>query len=135
MASRVLIVDDLPSMRARLQQILEEANLEIAGQAGNGEHALLLYMDQKPDVVLLDIIMPGMDGITTLDALLRLDSGARVVMCSAIGEQRMIVRAIRHGARDFVVKPFSPERVVSAVRKALRSNAVSDAATDIGRGS
>jgi two-component system chemotaxis response regulator CheY len=88
-----------------------------------------MYMDRRPDVVLLDIIMPGMDGISTLDALLRLDAGARIIMCSAVGEQRMIVRAIRHGAKDFVVKPFSEERVVSAVSKVLGANGAAPNAT------
>ena len=129
MAPRVLIVDDLPSMRERLERILSDAEFEIAGTAGNGEQALVTYMDRRPDVVLLDIIMPGMDGISTLDALLRLDAGARIIMCSAVGEQRMIVRAIRHGAKDFVVKPFSEERVVSAVSKVVGSNGVASNAT------
>jgi two-component system chemotaxis response regulator CheY len=129
MAPRVLIVDDLPSMRERLERILSDAEFEIAGTAGNGEQALVMYMDRRPDVVLLDIIMPGMDGISTLDALLRLDAGARIIMCSAVGEQRMIVRAIRHGAKDFVVKPFSEERVVSAVSKVVGSNGAAPNAT------
>jgi two-component system chemotaxis response regulator CheY len=129
MAPRILIVDDLPSMRERLERILSDADFEIAGTAGNGEQALVMYMDRRPDVVLLDIIMPGMDGISTLDALLRLDAGARIIMCSAVGEQRMIVRAIRHGAKDFVVKPFSEERVVSAVSKVLGANGAAPNAT------
>jgi two-component system chemotaxis response regulator CheY len=123
MAARVLIVDDLPSMRNRLQGIVEAAGLEVAGLADNGENGLLLYMDKRPDAVLLDIVMPGMDGIATLDAMMRLDPAAKVVMCSALGEQKMIIRAIRHGARDFVVKPFTAERVISAVKKAIDAHA------------
>lgn len=123
MAARVLIVDDLPSMRQRLRDIVERAGLEVAGLAENGERALLLYMESRPEAVLLDIVMPGIDGIATLDAIVRLDAAAQVVMCSALGEQKMIVRAIRHGARDFVVKPFTPERVVSALRKAVDAHA------------
>jgi two-component system chemotaxis response regulator CheY len=119
MTPRVLLVDDLPFMRSLLADILRDAGMEVAAQAENGREALRSYMAARPDLVLLDIAMPEMDGITTLRKLRAIDTGARVIMCSALGEQAMIVRAIQLGARDFVVKPFRPERVVSAVTKVL----------------
>ncbi|MFP4112781.1 MAG: response regulator [Spirochaetota bacterium] len=119
MTPRVLLVDDLPFMRSLLTDILRDAGMRVAAQAENGREALRTYLAAEPDVVLLDIAMPEMDGITTLRKLRELDGGARVIMCSALGEQAMIVRAIQLGARDFVVKPFRPERVVSAITKVL----------------
>lgn len=118
---RVLIVDDLPFMRKVIREVLSEAGFEVAAEAENGREGLILYAEKKPDVVLLDIAMPVMDGITALRRLLRYDPSARVIMCSALGEQELIVRAIQLGARDFIVKPFQPERVVSAVRKSLKN--------------
>ena len=115
---RVLIIDDLAFMRAAIRTVLEEAGMEIAGEAENGKEGIILYMQTKPDIVLLDIVMPVMDGITTLQRLIRDDPSARIVMCSALGEQELIVRAIQLGARDFVVKPFQPKRIVSAIQKA-----------------
>ncbi|MCL1818286.1 MAG: response regulator [Spirochaetaceae bacterium] len=115
---RVLIIDDLAFMRAAIRTVLEEAGMEIAGEAENGKEGIILYMQTKPDIVLLDIVMPVMDGITTLQRLIRDDPSARIVMCSALGEQELIVRAIQLGARDFVVKPFQPNRIVSAIQKA-----------------
>ena len=119
MTPRVLLVDDLPFMRSLLSDILRDAGMQIAAQAENGREALTRYIATEPDLVLLDIAMPEMDGITTLRKLRLLDPDARVVMCSALGEQALIVRAIQLGARDFVVKPFRPERVVNAVVRVL----------------
>jgi two-component system chemotaxis response regulator CheY len=98
--------------------------MAVVAEADNGRLALKKYLLSQPDVVLLDIAMPVMDGISTLRRLRQLDPKARVIMCSALGEQAMIVRAIQLGARDFVVKPFRPERVVSAVRRVLESDGV-----------
>lgn len=122
MTPRVLIVDDLPFMRSLLSDILRDAGMQVAAQAENGRDALSAYVGSLPDVVLLDIAMPEMDGITALRKLRRIDREARVIMCSALGEQQMIVRAIQLGARDFVVKPFRPERVVSAITRVLESD-------------
>jgi len=119
MTPRVLLVDDLPFMRSLLSDILTDAGMQVAAQAENGRDALTAYLASSPDIVLLDIVMPEMDGITALRRLRRLDPDARVVMCSSLGEQEMIVRAIQLGARDFVVKPFHPERVVSAITRVL----------------
>lgn len=128
MTPRVLIVDDLPFMRSLLSDILRDAGMEVAAQAENGRDALSAYVGSTPDVVLLDIAMPEMDGITALGKLRRLDGDARVVMCSALGEQQMIVRAIQLGARDFVVKPFQPQRVVSAITRVLEADGLTPGA-------
>jgi two-component system chemotaxis response regulator CheY len=118
--ARVLIVDDLPFMRSVLRDALAGSGFAVAGEAANGLEGLRAYLRLRPDLVLLDIVMPVMDGITALEKLVQRDPGALVVMCSALGEQDLIIRAIRLGAKDFVVKPFKPERVVSALRMALR---------------
>ena len=119
--ARILIVDDLPFMRKIIRDVLLGADFLIAGEAENGREGLVLYAEKKPDLTLLDIAMPVMDGITALKRILRYDPKARIVMCSALGEQELIIRAIQLGARDFVVKPFQSERIVSAVRKSLQN--------------
>ena len=116
---RVLIVDDLPFMRTAIRDVLEEAGMEVAGEAENGKAGIFQYMQLRPDVVLLDIVMPVMDGIEALQRLIRQDPSARIIMCSALGEQELIVRAIQLGALDFIVKPFQPQRIVSAIGKAV----------------
>jgi two-component system chemotaxis response regulator CheY len=121
MAKRVLIVDDVPLMRRQIRSALSAHGFEIMGESADGYDGILQYVENKPDVVVLDIVMPGMDGIETLERLLRIDPRARVVMCSALGEKEMIRRAILLGARDFIVKPFAKERIVSAVGKAVDS--------------
>ncbi len=117
---RVLVVDDLEFMRDVIRDILEEAGLVVAGEAENGESGVDEYDRLKPDVVLMDVTMPVMDGLRALRHIRRRDPDAVVVMCSALGQREYIIRAIQLGARDFIVKPFRPERVVSAVRKAAR---------------
>jgi two-component system chemotaxis response regulator CheY len=120
---RVLIIDDLPFMRAAIKDVLEGADMEVAGEAENGKDGIFRYMQTQPDIVLLDIVMPVMDGITALRKLIRQDPAARIIMCSALGEQELIVRAIQHGARDFIVKPFQPQRIVSAIQKVFKNSA------------
>lgn len=117
MAIRVLVVDDLPMMRAAIRKALSEDGFRIVAEAENGRDGVLAYAETRPDVVLLDIAMPVMDGITALEKLLVVDPDAKVVMCSALGEQEMVIQALRRGAREFVVKPFANERLVSAVSK------------------
>ena len=119
MAINVLIVDDLAFIKIVLRDILEKSGFRVVGEASNGEEAIALYQDKRPDVVLMDITMPGMDGLTALKKIRELDGQARVIICSALGQQRLIVQAIQLGARDFIVKPFQPQRVVSALKKAL----------------
>ncbi len=117
MPPRVLVVDDLPMMRQALRAVIEEAGFVVAGEAIDGNQGVVCYMEMKPDVVLLDIVMPKLDGIAALQQLIRIDPGARVIMCSALGEQSLIFRAIQLGARDFIVKPFRPQRVVESIRR------------------
>jgi two-component system, chemotaxis family, chemotaxis protein CheY len=119
MAVNVLIVDDLAFIKIVLRDILEKSGFRVVGEASNGEEAITLYQDKRPDVVLMDITMPGMDGLTALKKIREIDGQARVIICSALGQQRLIVQAIQLGAMDFIVKPFQPQRVVSALKKAL----------------
>jgi two-component system, chemotaxis family, chemotaxis protein CheY len=117
-AIRVLVVDDLEFMRQAITDILESSGITVAGQAPNGAEGIEAYLHIHPDVVLMDITMPVMNGLQALKGIRRRDPQARVVMCSALGQQRYIIRAIQLGARDFIVKPFRQERIVNAVRKA-----------------
>jgi two-component system chemotaxis response regulator CheY len=106
-------------MRRLLREILEGSGYRICAEAVDGRAGVLSYLSERPDVVLLDIAMPVMDGITSLERIRALDEHANIIMCSALGEDEMILRAIQLGAGDFVVKPFRPERVLSAVEKSL----------------
>lgn len=119
MGINVLIVDDLTFIKLVLRDLIEKAGFRVVGEASNGEEALQLFQDKRPDVVLLDITMPKMDGITALIKILEIDPNANVIMCSALGQQRLIVQAIQLGAKDFIVKPFRPERVISSIKKTL----------------
>jgi two-component system, chemotaxis family, chemotaxis protein CheY len=119
MAVNVLIVDDLAFIKIVLRDILEKAGFRVIGEASSGEQAISMYQDTRPDVVLMDITMPGMDGLTALKKILEIDAAARVIICSALGQQQLIVQAIQLGAKDFIVKPFQPQRVVSSLKKAL----------------
>lgn len=119
MATRVLIVDDAVFMRTVLKKMLEEEGMEVVGEAGNGEEAVAKAKELKPDVVTLDITMPVMDGLEALPKILEVCSGAKIIMCSAMGQQAMVVDAIKAGAKDFVVKPFQKPRVIEAIENAL----------------
>lgn len=118
----VLIVDDLLFMRTAIREILIAEGIPVAGEAENGRKALQFYYHNPVELILLDITMPIMDGIETLERLKKLDKNVRVVMCSAMGQDKYIIRAIQLGARDFIVKPFKPERIISAVKKAIDIN-------------
>ncbi len=119
MAVNILIVDDLDFIKIVLRDILEKSGFRVIGEASNGEDAIRLYQEKRPDAVLMDITMPGMDGLTALKRIRDIDPAARIIICSALGQQRLIVQAIQQGAKDFIVKPFQPQRVVSALKKAL----------------
>ena len=119
MAKSVLICDDAAFMRMMIKDILTKNGYEVAGEAENGAKAVEKYNETKPDLVLMDITMPEMDGIQALKAIKGVDSGAKVIMCSAMGQQAMVIEAIQAGARDFIVKPFQADRVLEAVRKAV----------------
>lgn len=119
MGKRVLIVDDAAFMRMMIKDILHKNGYEVVGEAENGRRAVELYQELRPDVVTMDITMPEMDGIAAVKEIKALDPGARIVMCSAMGQQMMVMEAIQSGARDFVVKPFQQDRVLQALEKAL----------------
>jgi two-component system, chemotaxis family, chemotaxis protein CheY len=115
----VLICDDAIFMRTMLGDILSQAGFEIVGEAETGAQAVQRYEELKPDLVTMDIVMPDMGGIDAVRAITQRDPGARVLMCSAMGQQALVVEAIQAGARDFVVKPFQPSRVLEAVQRVL----------------
>ena len=117
--ARVLVVDDAAFMRKMVTDALTKGGHEVVGEAGNGVEALSQYRDLKPDLMTLDITMPEKDGITTLKELIEVDPGAKVVMCSALGQESKVLESIKLGAKDFVVKPFQSDRVIDAVCKAL----------------
>lgn len=119
MMSKVLVVDDAAFMRMMLKDILIKNGFLVVGEASNGNEALLKYQDLKPDIVTMDITMPEMDGITCLKAIINFDPSAKIIMCSAMGQQSMVLEAIQSGARDFIVKPFQEERVLEILNKAL----------------
>lgn len=119
MAIRVLVVDDAAFMRMMVKDILSKNGYEVVGEAENGLKAVEKWQELKPDLTTMDITMPEMDGISAVKEIKKLDPGAKVIMCSAMGQQAMVVEAIQAGARDFIVKPFQPDRVLEAVRKAV----------------
>jgi len=118
MAKQILIVDDALIMRRRIREIAEQAGWEVVGEAADGQEALSLYEQQRPDLVTLDIVMPKMDGVATLEKIRQLDPAARVIMISAVDQRAKLAECIAHGAIDFVVKPFDAERL----RKLLRGH-------------
>jgi two-component system chemotaxis response regulator CheY len=122
MTRGVLVIDDIPFIRNVLKDIIRQAGFPFAGEAGDGREGVESFRRLRPDVTLLDITMPVLDGISALGQIMQIDPDSRVVMCSAIGEQSMIIRAIRLGAMDFIVKPFKPEQIVTTIQNALRRN-------------
>ena len=119
MAVRVLVVDDAAFMRMMVKDILTKNGYEVVGEAENGMKALEKYQELKPDLITMDITMPEMDGISAVKEIKKVDPNAKIVMCSAMGQRAMVIEAIQAGARDFIVKPFQPDRVLEAVRKAV----------------
>jgi len=119
MSAKVLIVDDAAFMRMMIKDILEKNGYEVVGEANNGIKAVELYKSEKPDVVTMDIAMPDMDGIEAVKAIKNIDPAAKIIMCSAMGQQTMVMDAIKAGAKDFIVKPFQADRVLEAIKKVL----------------
>jgi two-component system chemotaxis response regulator CheY len=115
--TRVLIVDDAAFMRMMIKDILEKNGYEVVAEANNGIKAVEMYKRERPDIVTMDITMPDMDGIEAVKAIKEFDPSAKIIMCSAMGQQSMVMDAIRAGAKDFVVKPFQPDRVLEALSK------------------
>ncbi|MCR5594268.1 MAG: response regulator [Lachnospiraceae bacterium] len=119
MAKNILICDDAAFMRMMIKDILTKNGYNVAGEAENGAMAVDKYNEVKPDLVLMDITMPEMDGIQALKKIKANDPSASVIMCSAMGQQAMVIESIQSGARDFIVKPFQADRVLEAVQKVL----------------
>ena len=119
MAKNILICDDAAFMRMMIKDILTKNGYTVAGEAENGAKAVERYLELKPDLVMMDITMPEMDGIQALKKIKQADPGANVIMCSAMGQQAMVIEAIQSGAKDFIVKPFDKDRVLEAVKKAV----------------
>jgi two-component system, chemotaxis family, chemotaxis protein CheY len=117
--ARIMVVDDAAFMRTVLKKILSEAGHEVVGEATDGVEACAKYAELKPDLVTMDITMPNMDGVQALKQIRATDGNARIIMCSAMGQESLVVEAISSGARDFVAKPFEAGRVVGAIAKAL----------------
>lgn len=119
MSNRILIVDDAAFMRMMIKDILSKNGFEIVGEAADGQQAVEKYKELQPDLVTMDITMPEMDGITALKEIRNINPNAKVIMCSAMGQQSMVIDAIQAGAKDFIVKPFQADRVLEAISKTL----------------
>ena len=117
--ARILVVDDAAFMRKMVSDALTKGGHEVVGEAGNGAEAIQRFQELKPELTTLDITMPEKDGLSALKEIMALDPTARVVMCSALGQESKVLEAVKSGAKDFVVKPFQPDRVIDAVGKAL----------------
>ncbi|MEC3578549.1 response regulator [Bacillus thuringiensis] len=122
MAHKILVVDDAMFMRTMIKNLLKSnAEFEVIGEAENGIEAIQKYKELQPDIVTLDITMPEMDGLEALKEIIKIDSSAKVVICSAMGQQGMVFDAIKGGAKDFIVKPFQADRVIEALTKVANS--------------
>ncbi|WP_031518129.1 response regulator [Desulfofalx alkaliphila] len=119
MSKKILIVDDAAFMRMMIKNIVTKAGYEVVGEAENGNVALELYKQLKPDLVTMDITMPEMDGIEAVKAIRGVDANANIIMCSAMGQQAMVMEAIQAGAKDFIVKPFQQDRIIQAIERVL----------------
>ena len=119
MAKRILICDDANFMRAMLRDILNKAGYEICGEASNGAEGVRMYKELKPDLMTMDVVMPEISGIEAVQKIMEYDSQAKILMCTAMGQQVNVAKAIQAGAKDFVVKPFDPSRVLGAIEKIL----------------
>ena len=119
MAKNVLICDDAAFMRMMIKDILTKNGYNVAGEAENGLKAVEKYNETKPDLVMMDITMPEMDGIQALKKIKEADPNATVIMCSAMGQQAMVIEAVQSGAKDFIVKPFQADRVLEAIKKVV----------------
>lgn len=115
----ILIVDDAAFMRMMIKDILEKNGFNVIGEASNGLEAVELYKKEKPDIVTMDITMPKVDGIEAVKLIKEYDNEAKIIMCSAMGQQAMVMDAIRAGAKDFIVKPFQADRVIEAINKVI----------------
>lgn len=118
-AKRILITDDALFMRVTLKNILTKNGYEIAGEASNGRESIEMYRSIQPDLVTMDITMPEMDGISAVKGIRQIDPDAKIIMCSAMGQKNMVMEAVAAGAKDFIIKPFQPEKVLESVQKQI----------------
>ena len=116
---RIMIVDDAAFMRMMIKENLKKEGFNDFVEAGNGEEAVTLFTEVQPDLVLLDITMPVKDGLEALMEIMTLSPTAKVVMCSAMGQENMVIEAVKLGALDFIVKPFKPERLLQTVKNVI----------------
>ncbi len=119
MKARVLIADDASFMRQMIREIIEPEGYEVVGEATNGIEAVDQFLELRPDLVTMDIVMPKRSGIDAVKGILAEDAQARVVMCSALGQETLVTEAIQAGAKDFIVKPFKPDAVIATLGKIL----------------
>lgn len=119
MANRILIVDDASFMRMMIKDVLTKNGLEVVGEAENGAKAIEKYKELQPDLTIMDITMPEVDGIQAVKEIKKIDPDAKIIMCSAMGQQPMVIEAIQAGANDFIVKPFQADRVIEAIEKVI----------------
>jgi two-component system, chemotaxis family, chemotaxis protein CheY len=119
MGERILVVDDAAFMRMMIKDILVKNGFDVVGEAADGAQAIEKFEELKPDLVTMDITMPEMDGITALKEIKKSHPNAKIIMCSAMGQQAMVIDAIQAGAKDFIVKPFAADRVIEAIKKTL----------------
>jgi len=117
--TRVLIADDASFMRQMIRDIIEPEGFEVVGEASDGVEVIEKFKELHPDMVMMDIVMPKRSGIDSVKGIIAMDPTACVVMCSALGQETLVMEAIEAGAKDFIVKPFKPEAVVSTLKKAL----------------
>ena len=118
--ARVLIADDAMFMRQSIRQIVESNGHEVIGEAGDGAETVTMFKELKPEVIILDITMPGVSGMDALKQLREIDNDVKIIICSALGQQDVIVEAIISGAQDFIVKPFTPSQIIGALEKVLK---------------
>ena len=124
MGNTILIVDDAEFMRVMLRDICSDMKLEVVGEAADGEQAVTMYSELSPDLVLMDITMPNLDGTEALQQIIAQDPAAQIVMITAMGQKEQVLTAIKCGARDFIIKPFDQERVTETLSRILSSHPV-----------
>jgi two-component system chemotaxis response regulator CheY len=117
--ARILVADDASFMRQMIREIVESEGYEVVGEAADGIEAVDLFKDLHPELVTMDIVMPRRSGIDAVRGIIELDAGARVVMCSALGQETLVTEALQAGARDFIVKPFKPDAVLATLKQVL----------------
>jgi two-component system chemotaxis response regulator CheY len=119
MGEGILIVDDAAFMRMMIKDVLSKNNYNVVGEAENGKKGIEKFQELDPELVIMDITMPEVNGIEAVKKIKEIDANANVIMCSAMGQQAMVIEAIQAGAKDFIVKPFQADRIIEAVKKAL----------------